>query len=145
MSEPPEALPSAGAQRVAADRCRILDAERIALRWGATTEVIPWAQVIVAQSVENCTLISTRNRALKIRCPLVSVLEELAALGLVQVRRDVAVNAAKVRRLVGTGRHRLIIILDDDRLVAVGREFQREVRVRFGAADRRLNRRDIRR
>ena len=138
-------MPSAGAQqRVAADRCRILDPERIALSWGATTEVIPWAQVIVAQWVENCTVISTDNRTLKIRCPLVSVLERLAALGLVQVRRDVAVNAAKVRRLVGTGRHRLIIVLDDDRFVAVGREFQREVRARFGAADRTANHRETR-
>ena len=56
----------------------------------------------------------------------------LADLGLVQVRRDVAVNGARVRRLIGSGRHRLTVILDGGACVQVGRQFQRDIRARFG-------------
>ncbi|HWJ12634.1 MAG TPA: hypothetical protein VNS10_02765 [Gemmatimonadaceae bacterium] len=53
------------------------------------------------------------------------------------MRRDTAVNINRVQRLVGAGRHRLIMILDDDFRVEVGREFQRQVRARFAVSSTR--------
>ena len=83
-------------------------------------------------SVRNYSVITLCGRTLKVRSTLRAVVAELAALGLMQVRRDAAVNVTRVRRLIGAGRHRLLMILDDDRRIEVGREFQRQVRARLG-------------
>jgi hypothetical protein len=55
----------------------------------------------------------------------------LAQFDLVQIRRDIAVNGANIRRLIGSGRHRLIVVLDDGARISAGREFQRQIRARF--------------
>jgi DNA-binding LytR/AlgR family response regulator len=88
--------------------------------------------VISVRAVGNRTEIATLVSVLKVRCPLKDVIETLTVLGLVQLRRDLAVNAARVRRMVGGGRHRLLVVLDDGACVAVGRQFQRDIRARFG-------------
>lgn len=114
-------------------RFRILDAERISVCWGSSTELLAWSEVITVQSLRNCSVINACGRTLKVRSPLRAVVAELAPLGLMQVRRDTAVNITRVRRIVGAGRHRLIMILDDDTHVEVGRDFQRQVRARFAS------------
>jgi DNA-binding LytR/AlgR family response regulator len=43
-----------------------------------------------------------------------------------------AINANRVRRLVGQGRHRLMLTLDTGDEFLVGRQFQRATRSRFG-------------
>lgn len=113
-------------------RFRVLNAERVSVCWGSSTELLIWAEVLTIHSLRNCSVITVGDRTIKVRSPLRAVVAELAALGLMQVRRDTAVNVSRVRRLVGTGRHRLLMILDDDRHIEVGREFQRRVRARFG-------------
>ena len=113
-------------------RFRVLDADRIAVWWGSSTELIAWSEVVTVHSVRNYSVITACGRTLKVRSPLRAVVAELAALGLMQVRRDTAVNVTRVRRLIGSGRHRLLMILDDDRRIEVGREFQRQVRARLG-------------
>ena len=120
-------------RRDAASRLRTVGTGRISLDWGATTEVIQWSDVISLHSVRNHTEIVMRGRTLKVRCPLKAIVVRLAALGLVQVRRDVAVNGGRVRRLIGAGRHRLTLVLESGDCVEVGRQFQRDVRARFGA------------
>jgi DNA-binding LytR/AlgR family response regulator len=110
----------------------VLDADRIAVCWGSSTELIAWSEVVSVHSVRNYSVITVCDRTLKVRSTLRAVVAELAALGLMQVRRDAAVNLARVRRLIGGGRHQLLMILDDDRRIAVGREFQRQVRARLG-------------
>jgi DNA-binding LytR/AlgR family response regulator len=114
-------------------RFRVIDAERIAVCWGSSTEVLAWADVISVHSLRNCSVITACGRTIKVRSTLRAVVAELASLGLMQVRRDTAVNITRVRRLVGAGRHRLLMILDDDRRIDVGREFQRQVRARFAS------------
>ena len=118
----------------AAGRLRMVGAGRISLDWGATTEVVPWSDVISARSVQNHTEIVTHDRTLKVHCPLKTIVAMLASLGLVQVRRDVAVNGSRVRRLVGAGRHRLTVILEGGACVQVGRQFQRDIRAQFGVS-----------
>ena len=115
-------------------RFRVLDGERIAVCWGSSTELIAWSDIVSVHSLRNCSVITACGRTIKVRATLRAVVAELAVLGLIQVRRDTAVNLKRVRRLVGAGRHRLLIMLDDDRRVEVGREFQRQVRARFASA-----------
>jgi DNA-binding LytR/AlgR family response regulator len=115
-------------------RLRILDDHRIAIGCGASTELIAWSEVVSARSLNNYTLIITSGRTLKVRSPLCAVVENLAVLGLVQVRRDTAVNVARVKSLRGGGRHRLALMLDNDCRVEVGRQFQRNIRARFATA-----------
>ena len=115
-------------------RFRVIDADRIAVCWGSSTELLAWSDVVSVHSLRNCSVITACGRTIKVRSPLRAVVAALAALGLIQVRRDTAVNITRVRRLVGGGRHRLLMILDDDRRVEVGREFQRQVRARFASS-----------
>ncbi len=119
-------------RRDATSRLRLVGPGAISLDWGATTEVVSWPDVISAHSVRNHTEIVTRDRTLKVHCPLKTIVVALASLGLVQVRRDVAVNGGRVRRLIGAGRHRLTLVLDGGACVQVGRQFQHAVRARFG-------------
>jgi len=114
-------------------RFRVIDAERIAVCWGSSTELLAWADVISVHSLRNSSVITACGRTIKVRSTLRAVVAELASLGLMQVRRDTAVNITRVRRLVGAGRHRLVMILDDDRRIDVGREFQRQVRARLAS------------
>ena len=118
--------------REGASRLRVLNADSIAIHWGSAIEVIRWADVILARSVKNCTEIATRDRTLRVHSPLKGVLSALAGLGLIQIRRDTAVNEMSVRRLIGAGRHRLLVILEGGACLRVGRDFQRDVRARFG-------------
>jgi DNA-binding LytR/AlgR family response regulator len=110
----------------------VLDADRIAVRWGSSTELIAWSEVVSVHSARNYSVITVCGRTLKVRSTLRALVAELAALGLMQVRRDTAVNVTRVRQLIGAGRHRLLMILDDERSIEVGREFQRQVRARLG-------------
>lgn len=119
--------------RDSTSRLRIVGIDTLSIDWGATTELIPWHDVIAARSVGNYTEILTVVRTLKVHCPLRAVVELLDQLGLVQLRRECAVNGARVRRLIGGGRHRLLVVLDEGTCVRVGRQFQSEIRARFGA------------
>ena len=114
-------------------RLRVLDADRIAVCWGSSTELIAWSEAVSVHAVRNNSVIIVCGRTLKVRSTLRAVVAELAALGLMQVRRDTAVNVTRVRRLIGAGRHRLVVTLDDDRCIEVGREFQRQVRARLAS------------
>jgi DNA-binding LytR/AlgR family response regulator len=112
---------------------RMIGGEMIALDWGATTEVLMCRDVLFARSMGNHTQIVARGRTLKVHFPLKKIVTALGPVGLVQVRRDVAVAAVWVRRLVGNGGHRLVVELDGGVQIAVGRQFQRDIRARFSS------------
>ncbi len=127
-------------------RFRLLDAGTISLDWGPTTIVFQWCDVVSACAVGNHTEIATLADVVKVHCPLKEIVEVLSSLGLVQLRRNMAVNAARVRRLIGGGHHHLVVVLEDGRCMQVGRQFQRAIRARFGqrSADRFNSRGELR-
>jgi DNA-binding LytR/AlgR family response regulator len=114
----------------------VISASLIAVDWGATTEVISWSEVITVNSVGNHTELATPGRELRVRCPLKTIVATLAPLGLIQVRRDVAVNSNRVRRIIGAGGHRLLLVLDGGACIRVGRQFQSDMRARFALRPR---------
>jgi DNA-binding LytR/AlgR family response regulator len=114
-----------------AGRVRIVGTDSIALSWGSTIEIVRWMDVISVRSVQNHAEIVTRSRTLKARCSLKAIATALAEFDLVQIRRGVAVNGARVHQLIGRGRHRLFLVLEGGACVPVGREFQRQIRARF--------------
>ena len=116
---------------------RVIGPGRVAIRSGAATEVVAWNDIILARSAKNYVWVVTRQGSIRVRSPLQVVVDALAGLGLVQIHRRIAVNDAKVRRLVRSGHRRLEILLDDELRLEVGRQFQRLVRARFGAERRR--------
>ena len=93
---------------------------------------------VSARAVGNHTEIATLAGLVKVHCPLKEIIEVLTSIGLVQLRRNLAVNANRVRRLIGCGQHRLVVVLEGDCCVHVGRQFQRDIRAQFGrrTADR---------
>ena len=117
---------------VRAERLCVLDGDRIAIRYRSSTQVILREEIICARAAKNGTWIVTRQGDFRIREPMGAVVERLEAVGIVQIHRGIAVNAAKVRQLVGRGQHRLGIVLEDGRVFQVGRQFQRLIRGRYG-------------
>ena len=117
-------------------RVRLLGPDTISLHRGAVTEVVRCRDVISARSVGNYTEIVAAGRTLKVRCPLKTIIATLTSVGLVQVRKGVAVNGARVCRLVGSGKHRLVLELEGGVCVHVGRPFQSVIRARFGSRPR---------
>lgn len=115
---------------------RVIGPGRVAIRSGAATEVVAWSDIILARSARNYVWVVTRHGSIRVRSPLQVVVDALAGLGLVQIHRRIAINDAKVRRLVRSGHRRLEILLDDELRLEVGRQFQRVVRARFGAERR---------
>ncbi len=115
-----------------AERLCVLDGDRIAIRYMSSTQVFAWDEIICARAAKNGTWIVTRQGDFKIREPMGTVVERLEAAGIVRIHRGIAVNSAKVRRLVGRSQHRLGIILEDGRVFQVGRRFQRLIRGRYG-------------
>jgi DNA-binding LytR/AlgR family response regulator len=112
---------------------RVLDAARVAICANGSTEVVEWNEVIMARSAKNYTAIVTTRGTFTVRKPLQVVIDTLAGLGLVQIHRRVAVNEGRVRRLIRSGRRRLVVELESDLCLEAGRQFQRSVRTRFGA------------
>ncbi|HSQ30845.1 MAG TPA: LytTR family DNA-binding domain-containing protein [Gemmatimonadaceae bacterium] len=118
------------------DRLSVIDGDRVAIRHGASTQVVSREDLICARAARNGTMIVTRRGTFKVREAMSAVVERLAHVGLVQIHRGVAVNSSKIRQLVGRSQHRLAVILDDDVRFAVGRQFQPLIRARFGASRR---------
>jgi len=110
---------------------RVLDGDRVAIRRGAATTLVDGRDILSAHSAGNITVINTRHGELRVRRPLKAVVEHLGAIGLMQIHRSTAVNVAAIRQLVGFGGHRVLLRLDDDTWLGVGRGFQREIRARL--------------
>jgi DNA-binding LytR/AlgR family response regulator len=89
--------------------------------------------ILLARSTGNYTTLVTDSGEHSVRAPLTFVVQELRGFGLMRIHRAAAVNMEHVRRLVGRGRHRLVVVLDTGVEVEVGRAFQRLVRTRLGA------------
>jgi DNA-binding LytR/AlgR family response regulator len=118
------------------ERLLVLDGDRIAIRNRASTQVVFCEEVICARAAKNGTWIVTVRGEFKVREPMNSVVEKLTVVGVVRIHRAIAVNGSKVRSLLGRSQHRLAVMLDGDACFEVGRQFQRAIRARFGAARR---------
>lgn len=121
------------ARLASASDVRVLDRGRIAICSGSSTEVVEWNDIVLARAAKNCTLIVTIRGALRVRRPFRFVIDTLAEVGFVQIHRSIAVNEAKVRRLIRSGRRRLVVVVEGELCLDAGRQFQRVVRQRFGA------------
>ena len=114
-----------------ADFISRLDDGRIAVRHGASIDIVAWHDLVYAKSANKYTWIVTTRGHYKTRQSLATVVNALAELGLVRVHRGIALNGTRVERVIGRGRHHLTIVLDTGTEFAVGREFQRPVRDRY--------------
>jgi DNA-binding LytR/AlgR family response regulator len=117
----------------------VIDASNVGVRQGASTMVVPWRDIVCVRSEKKRTWVWTPNGPFKISGALADVVQTLGPLGLVRIHRGVAVNASRIRRLVGHGRHRVTLTLDTGDEFLVGRQFQRLVRSRFGLRRSRRN------
>jgi len=129
--------PSFSSPDVSTDFVRIIDPGNVGIRQGSTTVVVSWRDIIHVRAERKRTWFATTSGPLKSSGTLVDVVDTLSPLGLVRVHRGLAINSSRVRRLVGRGRHRLILTLDTGDEFLVGRQFQRLVRSRFGCGENR--------
>jgi DNA-binding LytR/AlgR family response regulator len=111
---------------------RVLADDRVALRRGSNTTIVERGDVVSAHSQGNTTRVVTRLNEVVLRASLEVILEWLSPIGVVRIHRSAGVATSKVRQLVGYG-HSYFVVLDDGRRLAVGRAFQRAIRMQFGA------------
>lgn len=110
----------------------VLDGERVAIRHASSIHIVTRADIVCVKSGDKYTWIVTTCGEYKARETLATVADALAPLGLVRIHRGIAINGARVQYVVGRGRHRLTITLDTGLCFDVGREYQPEIRARFG-------------
>ena len=124
------------AVRARPPRIRVLDRDLVAICRRSATTIVSRHDLISAHASHNTTVIHTRQGELRVHSPLSVVLLDLTSIGFVQIHRGTAVNVVAIRQLVGHGGHRVVVHLDDDRCLDVGRTFQRTVRDRLSARER---------
>ena len=112
----------------------VLSDDRIAIREGASTHIVNAKDIVSVHASRSVTHIATRDGAIRLRLPFGVVLDTLRPFGLVQIHRGSAVNIARIRRVVGRGRHRLVVVLESGAEHGVGRGFQSALRARINGA-----------
>jgi len=110
-----------------------LDDERISIRRGSAVDIVRWVDLVSVHSKRNITRLLTRSHEICIYVPFSQVVDALRPAGVFRIHRGSAVNIACVRRIVGRGQHRVVVVLEDGRELAVGRGYQSMIRLRFGA------------
>ena len=112
----------------------VLADHRIAVRRGSSVDVISATELVSAHSNRNVTRLVTEARDICIYVPFREAVQVLAGVNVVRIHRGIAVNVARVRRIVGRGRHRLFVVLDSGCELTVGRAYQAAIRRQFGGA-----------
>jgi len=115
---------------------RILNDHRIAIREGASMHIVQVDDIVSVHANRNVTRIAIRDCDIRVHLPFAVVLDALREFGVVRIHRGRAVNMARVRRLVGRGRHRLVLVLDGGVEHRVGRAFQSAIRTRINGVER---------
>lgn len=110
-----------------------LDDERISIRRGSAVDIVRWVDLVSVHSKRNITRLLTRSHEICIYVPFGQVVDALRPAGVLRIHRGSAVNIACVRRIVGRGQHRVVVVLEDGRELPVGRGYQSMIRHRFGA------------
>jgi DNA-binding LytR/AlgR family response regulator len=126
----------------ARSRVTALDEHRIAVRHGACVEVLRSDEILSVHATGNFVRIVVQAGVLRVNAPLRATLDCLCRFGVLRIHRSTAVNTARIRRVVGRGRHRVYVVLDTGSEMAVGRAYQSEVRKTIGAASVDGNHRD---
>jgi len=109
----------------------ILSGDRIAVRHGSSVNIVHVSDIATIRAMRNVTCIATRHGELRVTLPFGSALDCLSPFGIMRIHRSAAVNVARILRIVGGGRHRLVIALDDGTEHHVGRSFQPELRAQL--------------
>jgi len=115
---------------------RILNDHRIAIREGASMHIVQADDIVSVHADRNVTRIAIRDCDIRVHLPFAVVLDALREFGVVRIHRGRAVSMARVRRLVGRGRHRLVLVLDGGVEHRVGRAFQSAIRTRINGVER---------
>jgi len=115
---------------------RILNDHRIAIREGASMHIVQADDIVSVHADRNVTRIAIRDCDIRVHLPFAVVLDALREFGVVRIHRGRAVNMARVRRLVGRGLHRLVLVLDGGVEHRVGRAFQSAIRTRINGVER---------
>ena len=114
----------------------ILNDHRIAIREGASMHIVQVDDIVSVHANRNVTRIAIRDCDIRVHLPFAVVLDALREFGVVRIHRGRAVNMARVRRLVGRGRHRVVLVLDGGAEHSVGRAFQSAIRARINGVER---------
>jgi DNA-binding LytR/AlgR family response regulator len=113
----------------------ILNDHRIAIREGASMHIVQAYDIVSVHANRNVTRIAIHDCDIRVYLPFTAVLDALRAFGVVRIHRGSAVNMARVRRVIGRGRHRLVVVLDGGAEHSVGRAFQAAIRARINGVE----------
>jgi len=112
----------------------VLPDDRIAVRRGSSVDVILSRDVVSVHSKRNVTRLVLGAGEMSVYLPFRQAVHLLSRAEILRIHRGIAVNAARVRRIVGRGRHRLFVVLDTGCELTVGRAYQAAIRRQFASS-----------
>jgi len=112
----------------------VLSDDRIAVRRGSSVDVIRSRDVVSVHSKRNVTRLVLSGGEMCVYLPFRQALDLLSHAQILRIHRGIGVNAARVRRIVGRGRHRLFVVLDTGCELTVGRAYQAAIRRQFASS-----------
>jgi len=78
------------------------------------------------------TRVATVDTSIQAYASFGDVIDMVRTFGILRIHRGIAVNGAHIRRVVGRGRHRVVVVLNNGVELKVGRAFQSTLRLDLG-------------
>jgi DNA-binding LytR/AlgR family response regulator len=113
---------------------KLLPDGRLAIRHGSCVDIIRPADIVSIHARKNMTRVATVDTSIQAYVSFGDVVEMVRAFGVFRIHRGIAVNSAHIRRVVGLGRHRVGVVLNNGIEFKVGRAFQSALRLHLGIA-----------
>ena len=107
---------------------------RLAIRHGACVDIVRPADIVSVHAKRNVTRVVTVDASIQAYVAFCDVIEITRRFGVLRIHRGIAVNSAHIRRVVGHGRHRVGVVLNNGVELKVGRAFQSALRMHLGIA-----------
>ena len=117
---------------VTAGGLSLLPDGRLAIRHGSCVDIIRPADIVSIHARKNMTRVATVDASIQAYASFGDVVDMVRTFGILRIHRGIAVNGAHIRRVVGRGRHRVVVVLNSGVELKVGRAFQSALRLHLG-------------
>ena len=105
---------------------------RLAIRHGSSVDIIRPADIVSIHAQKNMTRVATVDASVQAYVSFGDVVEMVRPFGVLRIHRGIAVNSAHIRRVIGHGKHRVGVVMNDGIELKVGRAFQSALRLHLG-------------
>jgi len=105
---------------------------RLAIRHGSSVDIIRPDDIVSIHAQKNMTRVATVDASVQAYVSFGDVVEMVRTFGILRIHRGIAVNGAHIRRVIGHGKHRVGVVMNNGIELKVGRAFQSALRLHLG-------------